>query len=237
MKKVLLLFFAALVIPSVALAAKPAKPAPPQVTYELKGTLSNYAPYDSVTPANGMITIVVSSANAHGKALKGQSLTFAVDSHTAVMLKKGLTTITNGDRGMIRVKAAAHIKPADLLATLQASPAMSVSDHGVPMAMYTLRGWLSAYTAYNATGPTNGMVTILVKNARPHGKSLKGATLTFTIDANTRVKLHDGQTTITDGDRGVIKVRAPKKPADLAAALQASPAKRVVDQGAPKPHH
>jgi hypothetical protein len=244
MKKTLLLVLAALVVPSVALAAKPAhsqKPVP-QVAYELKGTLSNYTAYDSVTPANGTVTITVKDANPQGKTLKGQTLTFAVDANTAVWLKSGLTTITNGDRGMIRVMAAKHIAPADLAATLQASPAKAVKDAGVkpiPMTTYTLRGKLSSYAAYDKVTPANGTVTILVKHAMPHGKSLKGMTLVFSIDAATKVRLNDKLTTITDGDRGIIKVRAPKKiaPADLATTLQASPAKVVHDLGAPKPKH
>ena len=81
MKKALILVFAALMIPSVALAAKPSPTGKggkgaPQVTYVLKGTLSSYTAYDSVTPANGSITILVKHANHHGKSLKGQTLTF-----------------------------------------------------------------------------------------------------------------------------------------------------------------
>lgn len=239
MKKLLLLVLAALVVPSVALAAKPPKPAP-QVTYELKGTLSNYTAYDSVTPSNGSITVTVTAANPQGKALKGQTLTFAVDKNTVVSLKSGLTTVTNGDSGTLWVKAAKNIPPASLATTLQASPAGKVRDNGVkkvPMTVYTLRGTLSAYTAYDKVTPANGSISILVKKASPHGKSLKGQTLVFAIDANTKVRLNDGLTTIKDGDKGVVKVRAPKKikPADLAATLQASPAKVVHDQGAPKP--
>jgi len=245
MKKTLLLVIAALVIPSVALAAKPAhsqKPPKPtaQVTYELKGTLSNYTAYDNVTPANGTVTITVTKAGPRARSLEGQTLTFVVDANTSVTLESGLTTITNGDSGMIKVMAAKHIAPADLAKTLQQSPAKSVNDEGVkPVAMrtYTLSGTLSKYTAYDKVTPANGTVTIVVKHAGPHAKSLKGATLVFTIDANTKIKLDDNQTTVTDGDKGFIKVRAPKDiaPANLAATLQASPAMSVHDQGVPTP--
>lgn len=242
MKKTLLLVIAALVIPSVALAAKPAHGPKHgvQVTYELKGTLSNYTAYDAGTSTNGTITINVSAANYHGKELKGQTLTFAVDANTSVALKSGLSTITNGDSGMIRVRAAAFVAPADLAATLQASPAAKVFDRGVKpveMMTYVLEGTLSSYTAYDSVTPANGTVTILVKHALPRGKALKGTTLVFAIDANTKVTLGHKLTTITDGDKGFVTVRAPKKiaPADLAATLQASPAKFVHDQGAPKP--
>jgi glycine cleavage system regulatory protein len=244
MKKAVILILAALMIPSVALAAKPSHSSktPPQATYELKGTLSNYTAYNAGTSTNGSITIVVSDANPQGKSLKGQTLTFQVDAQTAISLKDGLTTITNGDTGMVKVRAAKNIAPAALAATLQLSPASQINDQGVkkvPQVTYVLKGTLSNYTPYNSVGPVNGSITIVVKSAKPHAKSLKGATLVFTIDANTKVELNDKLTTITDGDKGVIKVRAPKKiaPADLATTLQSYPAKSVHDQGAPKPKH
>ena len=242
MKKALLIVFAALMIPSVALAAKPAHvtKAPPQATYELKGTLSNYTPYNSVGPVNGSITILVSDANPGAKSLKGQTLTFAVDSHTTIELKDGLTTITNGDDGMVKVRAAKDIAPAALAATLQASPATQIHDHGVkkvPTVMYVLKGTLSNYSAYNSVGPVNGSITILVKKGNKHAKSLKGQTLTFAVDANTTISLKDGVTVIANGDKGIVKVRAPKKIAKavLAATLQTYPATQIVDQGPPKP--
>ena len=47
--------------------------------------------------------------------------------------------------------------------------------------------------------------------------------------------LHKGKP-IADGDNGLVMIRAAKKvaPADLATTLQASPAKQVIDMGAPK---
>jgi len=134
MKKALILVFAALMIPSVALAAKPlhGPKTPPQVTYSIQGTLSNYTPYNSVTPANGSITILVSHLDKHGKALKGQSLTFPVDANTKIWFAKGVTAITNGDLGNIKVRAAKKIAPAALATTLQASPATQIHDRGAP---------------------------------------------------------------------------------------------------------
>jgi hypothetical protein len=241
MKKMLLLVLAVLVVPSVALAAKPAHgPKPPrQVTYELKGTLSNYTAYDAATSTDGTITIAVSKADHHGKALKGKTLTFAVDSHTVVWLKKGLTTITNGDSGVVRVRAVARIAPVDLGATLEASPASRIADHGVrpaPMATYVLKGTLSAYSPYNSSVYGSGSITIVVKSASPHAKPLKGTTLVFALDANTKVSLGHKLITITDGDNGIVTVRAAAKiaPANLAATLQTSPAKHIIDQGAQK---
>jgi hypothetical protein len=240
MKKTLLLVLAVLVVPSVALAAKPAHgpQPPPRVTYELKGTLSNYTAYDAATSTDGSITIDVSKADHHGKALKGQTLTFAVDAHTVIWLKKGLTTITNGDYGIVRVRAVARIAPVDLSATLQASPASRIADHGVrpaPTVTYVLKGTLSGYSPYNSSVYGSGSITIAVKSANPHAKPLKGATLVFALDANTKVSLGK-LITITDGDDGIVTVRAAAKiaPANLAATLQASPAKHIIDQGAPQ---
>jgi hypothetical protein len=134
MKKALILVLAALVIPTAALAAPPkhGPKTPPQSTYTLKGTLSNYSPYVAATSTNGSITIVVKSARPHGKSLKGMTLTFPVDANTKIRLHDHLTTITNGDRGSIQVRAAKKIPAASLAATLQLSPAWKIKDHGAP---------------------------------------------------------------------------------------------------------
>jgi hypothetical protein len=140
MKKALILVLAALAVPSVALAAKPAHPShpshpAPMVTYVLQGTLSNYTAYDSVTPANGSITILVKHATKGGKwtkALKGQTLTFPVDANTKIRLGDNVTAIANGDRGTVRIRAAKKIAPAALVATLEASPAKAIVDQGAP---------------------------------------------------------------------------------------------------------
>jgi len=134
MKKALILVIAGLMVPGVALAATksahgPKKPA--QVTYVLKGTLSNYTAYDSVTPANGSITILVQHGNKHAKSLKGQTLTFPVDANTTITLADGVTAITNGDSGIVKVRAAKNIPAADLAATLQAQAAKKIVDQGV----------------------------------------------------------------------------------------------------------
>jgi hypothetical protein len=141
MKKALILVIAALAIPtSVALAAKPAKPThpnkpAPMVTYVLNGTLSNYSAYNSTGPVNGSITILVKHASKGGKAtkaLKGQTLTFPVDANTRIRLGAGVTAITNGDKGTVRIRAAKKIPAATLAATLQQSPAKQIVDQGAP---------------------------------------------------------------------------------------------------------
>ena len=79
-----------------------------------------------------MVTILVKRANFHGRALAGQSLTFAVNATTMVAFADGVTAITDGDRGTVRVRAALRIPAADLAATLQQSPARRIKDNGAP---------------------------------------------------------------------------------------------------------
>ena len=136
MKKALVLVLAALAIPSVALAAgPPANPGPqsaPKVMYVLKGTLSAYTAYDAQTLTNGSITILVKHTNHHGMALKDQSLTFAVDANTRISMNDGVTAIADGDKGIVKVRAALRIPAADLATTLQASNARQIIDNGAP---------------------------------------------------------------------------------------------------------
>jgi hypothetical protein len=102
-----------------------------------------------------------------------------------------------------------------------------------PKVQYILKGTLSGYTAFTAPS-TNGSITILVKHSNRHGKALVGQTLTFTgeVTASTKVTLHDGATTITDGDTGIVKIKALKRidPSALAATLQTSPVRQIIDQ-------
>jgi hypothetical protein len=142
MKRALIFVVAALMIPGVALAKgnpghgnggshgnKGGKSAP-KVSYVLKGTLSAFTAYDSSTSTPGSITIAVTHSNHHGHALKGQSLTFPVDSGTKVTLDKGVTAITDGDKGVVTVRAPKKIAAADLASTLQTYSARHVVDQG-----------------------------------------------------------------------------------------------------------
>lgn len=136
MKKAIVFAAAALMVPSVALAKGPPPgkgpgshgKAAPKVMYVLKGTLSAYTAANGST--NGSITILVSHANRHGSALKGQTVTFPVSSATKVVLHNGATTITDGDRGIVKVKALKNIAAADLATTLQATNAFQIIDQG-----------------------------------------------------------------------------------------------------------
>ena len=129
-----------------------------------------------------------------------------------------------------------------VVAALMIAPAAAMAHHGprggksAPNVMYVLHGKLSAYTPYNNSiyGPQNGSITILVNHSNHHGKALKTQSLTFVVDAKTRVTLHNGNP-IADGDRGIVKVRAALRipAADLAATVQASHARAIIDMGAP----
>jgi hypothetical protein len=134
MKRALIFAVAALMVPGVALAkgnpghGNQGGKSAPKVVYTLKGALSSYTAYDSSTSTNGTITILVSKANKHGKALKGQSLTFPVDAKTKVTLRHHTTTITDGDKGIVTVRAPKKIAAADLASTLQTYSARHVVD-------------------------------------------------------------------------------------------------------------
>jgi hypothetical protein len=133
MKKALILVIAALAIPGVALAAghtptRGGKSAP-KVMYVLKGKLSGYQAYNSVGPVTGSITIVVSHANYHGRALKGDTLTFPVGANTRVTLDNG-APIADNDRGVVTVRAPKRIAAADLDSMLQTYTARHIVDQG-----------------------------------------------------------------------------------------------------------
>ena len=128
--------------------------------------------------------------------------------------------------------AIALVVPSLALAAKPPAPVNSQGSHGkAPQVMYVLKGTLTAYTAAN--GATNGSVSLLVKSANSHGASLKGQTLTFAVLSSAKVVTPQGAA-LTLNDKGVVKVRGPKKlgPTDnLATVLQARTAFQVIDQG------
>lgn len=104
---------------------------------------------------------------------------------------------------------------------------------------YVLHGTLSAYTAFDSTTSTNGSITITVTHSNRHGRVLKGDSLTFLgmVTSSTKVVLANGVTVITDGDSGIVKIRAPKEPkdvssSDLTTLLTGMPVRQIIDQGA-----
>jgi hypothetical protein len=137
---------------------------------------------------------------------------------------------TDGMKKIALLAVAALVLPAAALADKPAKPEHPEHGKGAPKVTYVLKGTLTAYTA--PSGTITGSVSLLVKGGNHHAKLLKSQTLTFTLDSTTKVVQHDGSVTL--GDRGVVKVRAPKKLAkatDFAAQLQAVTARQVVDQG------
>jgi len=125
-------------------------------------------------------------------------------------------------KALILVIAALAL-PSVALAGAPAHPGKSA-----PKVLYVLKGTLSGYTAYNSVGPVMGSIMIHVNRANYHGKALKNMDLTFVVDGKTKVN----RAMIHDGAKGIVKIRAPKRisPGDLAAALQAAPARQVIVQ-------
>lgn len=142
MKRVLPFMIAALLIPSAALAKGPKPGEGPggnngkaKVLYVLKGKLSGYSAYDSSTSTNGSITIDVTRANRHGRALKGMQLVFAgqVTSRTRITLGDGVSAIVDNDRGLVKVRAPREPKSmsgTDLAAILTTLAVRQVADRG-----------------------------------------------------------------------------------------------------------
>lgn len=156
MKKLAATLAVALAVPGLALAAKPPAPgthntqttttttttttqttekAPhsthaktSKVLYVLKGTLTAYTAADGTT--DGSVSILVKRANRHGRALKKQTLTFAVSAKTRIVLHKGAPIAAN-DKGVVKLRAPRRVKAGEDLATvLQTITAKQVIDRG-----------------------------------------------------------------------------------------------------------
>jgi len=142
MKRVLPFMIAALLIPGAALAKGPKPGKGPggnngkaKVQYVLKGKLSGYSAYDSSTSTNGSITIDVTRANRHGRALKGMQLVFTgqVTSRTRITLGDGVSVIADNDRGLVKVGAPREprsMSGTDLAAILTTLAVRQVADQG-----------------------------------------------------------------------------------------------------------
>lgn len=128
MKKAIVLVAAALVIPTGVAFAK-ANPtrgkSNPKVMYVVKGTLSSYLAATSTT--DGSISITVNHSNYHGRALRGQTLTFATSMSTRVTYKHGATSITDGARGVLKFKAPLRLGAGTDAATVL--PTMAKALH------------------------------------------------------------------------------------------------------------
>lgn len=106
MKKLIVVLAVALLIPtSVAFAkASPTRgKSNPMVMYVLKGTFSNFTA--ATATSDGAISLTVSHANYHGKALMNDTLDFTVASTTRITFGNGTTSIADGAKGMVKFKA------------------------------------------------------------------------------------------------------------------------------------
>jgi len=124
--------------------------------------------------------------------------------------------------------------PGAALAAKPTKPAHTGTSQSkaAPKVMYVLKGTLWNYVAASST--TTGSITIHVTHSNYHGRLLKGQDLSFTVAANTATTLN-GNSTINDGARGVVKFRALKNMTGtgLMAALTATApmtAAQVIDQ-------
>jgi hypothetical protein len=124
------------------------------------------------------------------------------------------------------------------VALAKAPSPKSHTNHGKANVQYILKGQLSVFSAFDSSTSTNGSITIMVMHSNRHGRVLKGQSLTFTgmVTSSTKVVLGDGVTVITDGDNGIVKVRAPKQPKDVSASdlttlLTGMPVRQIIDQG------
>jgi hypothetical protein len=132
MKKLIVVLAVAFAIPtSVALAKPPAthtnhSKAAPKVMYILKGTLSNFTAAASPT-VDGSISITVTHSNFHARALKGDTLTFAVASNTRITFRNGTTTLAPNAKGMVKFRAPLRFAAGTDLATTL--PTMAKAFH------------------------------------------------------------------------------------------------------------
>jgi len=121
---------------------------------------------------------------------------------------------------------ALAVAPAALAA--KPTPPQHPSGAGKPHAVtYVLHGALSHFTPAN--GSTPGSIIVVVSASNHHGAALKGQALKFALSASSKVEF-DSDKQITDGERGLVQVRAPKN--TDATTLQTLTPRMVIDQGA-----
>jgi hypothetical protein len=142
---------------------------------------------------------------------------------------------------------AALMIPSGALAKGKPPTAGTHTNHGKAKVMYVLKGLLSTYVPYTpattTTAAVDGSIMIQVQHSNRHGKLLVDSanpiTVTIDIGQNTKINLENGVTQITDGDYGMVKVRAAKlafkgaTPDQVVTALEGQPAHMVTDWGAP----
>jgi hypothetical protein len=138
-RRFLALVVVALVVPSVALAAKPPAPGTPQnshskaapkVMYVLRGVLTAYTAASDSTP--GSVTIEVNYANHHGAGLKKMTLVFTNLSTATKIVVKGGGELTPTDKGIVKLRFAKTLDPTnpDQLSLFLATSPRQIIDQG-----------------------------------------------------------------------------------------------------------
>ncbi len=213
-------------------------------TYVLRGTVNSYYP---AVNGSGSITITLTSSHVEGISTKnatltGTALTFVVAPTTHIVSPNG-SGIAAGDQVLVKVRATKGLS----ITTLGdgSYPAQAVIDQGTrgadlgdqrgknhehAMATYVLRGALSSYTAASAGSIGTITVTLLPRrlwDMNLTGTTLTGTALTFFVAPTTHIVVHHGSS-ITNGDLGVVLVRAPK--GSDTTTLESYPAQAVIDQ-------
>jgi hypothetical protein len=122
------------------------------------------------------------------------------------------------------------------LAIPGAAPASRTQSTAAKKVTYVLKGTLFAYSA--ASSAADGSITIHVSSANYHSRLLTGKDFTFAISVKTTVTLN-GNPTIANGSRGVVKFRALRKMTNAALLTALRPghmkARQVIDQGRYQP--
>lgn len=126
MRKVAILLALVLALPTAALAAASERgKSAPQVLLVLKGTVSSYAAASGETP--GSVSLTVAGSNRFGKALKGDVLTFGVDSKTRVSAAEG-GSLAAGDKAIVKVRIAKPTLSAILTAAFTGKAAVQIVE-------------------------------------------------------------------------------------------------------------
>jgi hypothetical protein len=121
---------------------------------------------------------------------------------------------------LVGAALAAGFSPAAATARGQAGPRV----------LYVIKGKVTQFIP--AGDQAIGSVTMLVTGSNRQARLLQGMRVTFGIGAGTRLAVGaDGE--IAVGDRGVVKVRAPKRLS--AATLRSLMALQVIAPGKPQP--
>jgi len=128
--------------------------------------------------------------------------------------------------GALAAKPAHPVTPASTNANSNTNTTTTTTTAGTKgdsaKVMFVLRGKVTSYTAGSLLG-------ITLKSSNHERSTLtSGTALTLTLDAKTKVVLHDGAA-VAMGDMAVVKIRAAKNASS--STVSSTVAAQVVDQG------